>query len=999
MISRLLGLSVLWLLLAAATPLPLRPPPPDLTGLLPWATAPLDKPPVELPRLALPPAPSELPPVAPAPLLPPPTPKPMAALPPPRPLPCVVGGWLRVAASESLECGRARLGRGELDEALKALDASVRTSSNEPDVLIEARYWYGEALYVAGRFEESDSQFRYVVQHGFRSEFAPWAVAGGGWTSLRLGDVRRAHEAFTRVLNGRIPAGLEGWARHGLGLALYGLGRYTDAEKVWADLGKRRGTPIDRDVTFWQGEVQGRVGQHEAGARTLDAFTKGGGHPLLGVALVRLGWWHLLAGKPTESLPAFRLFLTGAPGVTDPTGGREREWAEAGQALAFATRGDWDAARAPLRALDGRRSRLAMPVRVRLTVLALETGQAATVQTLIQEMLSATLPAPVRAWVLLLKGDAHRAEGNRDEARTQYDLAHTVDGSSVTGQQATLRLAETNFELREYAQAQSDLSALLSTPDPELRAAALVLHGESAYHAGDHTTAAGDYRRLLVEFPGLPQARAVQLALAWTTLRQGRRDDALRQFLEFARVAPNHPHTVDALVLASELLLAADDLQGARGVLDRVIANHGKHPRADFARLNRALLMARTGQPGAERGLREWLVRVPFPPLIGRAQAALGATLLSAGRPAEAAREFTRAQREGMAEFARLGLGSVALAEQRWADATRDLTEARDTGTPAMVPVAEYGLAVVAFHRGPQADFARPAQAALDAAPRGPMAPRLLYVLAGLRLEAKDWPGGLTHAKRIVTDFPADEVADDALERVGAAAGQAAAWPVTIEAYALLRQRYPQSPFAPAARLGLARAYLETGRTDEARRAAEEFLASTPNDPRAGDAWLALGRARDKAGDRAGALEAFTRAGQGGSGVNWTSDARLGHARALAGAQRWEEARGVLEKALRTSDGAAAGEVAAKIGEAWSGQGDHLAAAEYYLTAAYLAPQSAAGQRAMLEAARSLAAAKEPDAAAAAYRKLLAQSGLPADVSAAARKGLAELTPPPTGRR
>jgi tetratricopeptide (TPR) repeat protein len=988
---RLLGLGCAWLLLTAATPLPLRPPPPDLTSLLPWATAPLDKPPVELPKLALPPAPSTLPPVAPAPLLPPPTPKPMATLPPPRPLPCVVGGWLRVAASESLECGRARLGRGELDEALKALDASVRTGT-EADQLVEARYWYGEALYVAGRFEEADSQFRYVVQHGARSEFAVWALAGGGWTALRLGEVRRAHDAFSRILAGSLPAGLEPWTRHGLGLSLYGLGRYADAEKVWAELGKRRqGTPIDRDVTFWQGEVQGRVGQYEAGAKTLDAFTRGGGHPLLGVALVRLGWWKLLAGKPSEALPAFRLFVTGAPGVTDPTGGREREWAEAGQVLALATRGDWDAARGPLRALDGRRSGLAMPVRVRLTVLALETGQAASVQSLVQELLSANLPPPVRAWILLLKGDAHRAEGNRDEARTQYDLAHTIESASVTGQQATLRLAETNFELREYAQAQSDLSTLLSTADPELRAAALVLHGESAYHAADYTTAAGDYRRVLVEFPGLPQARSVQLALAWTTLRQGRRDDALRQFLEFARAAPSHPHTADALVLASELLLAGDDLQGAREVLDRIVTTHGKHPRADFARLNRALLMARTGQAGAERELREWIVRAPFPPLVGRAYAALGATLLAVGRPAEAAREFSRAQREGMTEFARLGLGSSALAEQRWPDATRELTEARDTGTPGIVALAEYGLAVVAFHRGPPADFARAAQVALDAAPRGPMAPKLLYVLTGLRLDAKDWPGGLTQAKRIMTEFPTDEVADDALERVGAGAAQAAAWPVTIEAYSLLRQHYPQSPFAPGARLALTQAYLETGRTDEARRGAEEFLAATPSDPRAGQAWLALGRARAAAGDRAGALEAFTRAGQAGANVTWTSDARLGHARALAGAQRWEEARGVLEQALRTSDGAAAAEVAAKIGEAWNGQGDHLAAAEYYLSAAYLAPQTPAAHRALLEAARSLTAAKQPEAAAAAYRKLLAQSGLSADLSAAARKGLADL--------
>jgi hypothetical protein len=68
-----------------------------------------------------------------------------------------------------------------------------------------------------------------------------------------------------------------------------------------------------------------------------------------------------------------------------------------------------------------------------------------------------------------------------------------------------------------------------------------------------------------------------------------------------------------------------------------------------------------------------------------------------------------------------------------------------------------------------------------------------------------------------------------------------------------------------------------------------------------------------------------------------------------------------------------------------------VAAAEYYLTAAYLAPTSAPGRKALLSAAESFAAAKQKDAAEIAYRKLLAQKNLPDDLAAAARRGLSAL--------
>jgi len=989
----LIGLAALWLALVAATPLPLTPPPPDVTPLVPIVSAPLDKPALQIPRPALPPQPLEVPPLPPALVALPTASKPAAPVPPPRVLPCA-GAWLRIA-SESLECGRARFVKGEFEDAARALEQAIRAGNNA-DVLVEARYWQAETTYRLGRFDEADRLFRQVVADRGAADLAPWALHSSGWTALRLADGPRALDVFRRLAATKLPAPLDAWARHGLALALYSLRQYDQAEKAWADLATRRpaSAGLERDIIFWHGEALARLGRSEEAAQELTRFAQGGPHPLLATSLLRQGWASLDVTKPADAAAAFRAYLGAAAtpsGTEGPT--PERDWADLGLALTSIASFDWNAATQQVNQLQGRRSSLAVPARLRLVAAAIENRQAAVAQTLTQDLLAITLTPAARAWVLLAKGEAHYAEGNRDEARTQYELVRGIDAASQVGRRATLRLAQTNFELREFAQALTDLAPLLNAGVPtELRNAALMLQGEAAYHAGNYALAADAYRRVLVEVPTDPQMPVVRSALAWTALRQGRRDEALQQFQEVARAQSGDSRAVDALVLASELLLASGNVDQARELLERIMATQPNHPHTEFVRLNYGLLLARTGQHGlAQRQLRDWITRAPFPPLLGRAHLGLGATLLATGRPVEAGREFTAAQREGIADLAGLGLGIVALAERRFDDATKSFTEARDQGAPPVARAAEYGLAVVAYSIGKTREFRPVAQAALDAAQRSPTAPRLLYVLAGLGAADKDWAAAAGFAKRLVTDFPDDEAADDALMRVGDEAARAGAWPVAYEMLTLLRQRYPQSPFVEDSRLVLAQAQVETGRGGEAQKALDDFVAATPNDARTPQLLLALARARESAGDRAGALDAFDRAAKLAPAAAWTPDARLAHGRLLAAEKRWPDARAAFEPVLRQADPALSAQAALGIGATFAGSGDQLQAAEYYLSAAYLAPDTPAGRRALIEAGRALAALKQPDAAATLYRKLIAQSGVPADLADAARQGLADL--------
>ncbi len=975
-----------WSASAAAQPaavIPLTPPMPDLTPFLEFAEAPLDKPAVPIPNVKLPGPPEGLPALPPAKLVFLPD-KLTAPLPASRMLACA-GTWLGVA-SESYECAIARFREGKYDEAARDFGQAVRQGGDRQDLIRQARYWLGESYWRLGRFELADRAFAQVAQSGGRDGLDLWALQGSGWTALRLGVRARAREVFARLVAARPPSPLDVYGRFGLAVSLYGLGRYGEAQKAWSEAAARSLPPLARDAAFWYGDTLGRVGEYDRATAELGRFVAGGPHPLLEAGKLRLGWWFLVGGKYQAS--AARLREVQGLG-RDRNAPDERDWRDAGLALALLGTGDVDGARNAARELSGRKSKLTAPVQLRLLEAVVAGRRAADAEALAQEMLAGDLDPATRAWVLLQKGEASRLTGNIDEARTQYELARTAAQAGEMAQYAGLRLAQTNFEFREFAQAAKDSAQVALSPGPaDLRSAALLVQAEAAYASGDYATADGAYGRFLADAPRHPEAPLVQLSQAWTALRRDQRDQARRRFMEFATAYPSDPRRADALVLAAELALRTQDVKAARQLLEQVIKEYPTNPRTQFARLNLGLLLARTGDnAGAQRALTEWLSQSPFAPLIGRARVSLGAVQLAAGRPKEAAREFAASRQEGVGALAALGLGTVALQERRWDDAERELKEAGGTGTAAVGAVAEYGLAVVAFQKGNPGEFKKIARQTLDAVPTGAAAPYLLYILTAIAVQERDWSVALTNAKRLVAQFKDAEFADDALERIVAGAAQARSWRTLSEAYEILRQQYPRSPFVASSRALFAEAEMENGRPDAARRELEA-IAPSLSSADASRALVVLGRAREATGDRAGALDAFARARSADpSGLG--KDATLQQARLLLEEKRWSVARGLLQPLLKNAEPGPVAEAAQAIAQTFQGEGNYQSAAEFFMTAAYVAPDSPAGRRALLGAGQSFAALRQPDSAAIVFRKLLAQPDVPADLAAAARQGLA----------
>jgi TolA-binding protein len=960
-------------------------PPPDVAPLVPLAAPPLDKPPVPLPAVPLPPAPLGLPELPPAPLVGNLGERPVAPLAPPRFLACNPMGNLLGVVSELIECGRARYQRNELAEAREALEKAVQFGTERGQIR-EARYWLGETLLRLGKPGEVERLMLQVQQDDPRGEFGLYAAHQLGWVSLELGRPDRALGYFDNLLKVGAPPALIPYARHGRALALYGLKRYPEARDTWAAmLNQSAPRSVAWEGTFWLGDTLGRLGDYPGAVQRLQTFVAGGPQVLIDSGLLRLGWWSRAAGQPLDAAKAYRGLLSAYPQS------REAVWARAGLVQALVDLDDYAAAREEAKKVEAmdKSGTLAVPARLLISRWATEKERFDEAREINDELLARTLDPATRSYVLTLSAEASRAGGQVGEARDRFELVRRAPGSPALGAYAALRLAQIDFDTREFAQARDGarrLQADAAAP-AEMRAAALILGGEAAYWARDYAAAAASYQSFLAAYPSHPQAPMATLALGWAELRAGRPDAARQRWTRYAQQAQTDPRAPEALVLAAELAGRAGDFAGAQTLLDQVVDRHPSSPYAEVAILNRAILAVRGGRAAdALPELGRLVQRGAVSPYVARARVTRGAALLATGKPADAERDFQAALPLGETGVAYLGMGSADFARRQWDAAARNFAAARDAGGGAAA-AASYGLAAVLFNQRKTGEFKQVATP-MVAGPVDPVTtPRLLHGLAAVAAEEKRWPEAKTLTLRLADQFPKYEGAPAALTGLATAAGRSEQWTLSREMYAKLNERFPGSAIAGADRLDYAETLLRTGAAAEARRALEPAAGGGAQSPRA---TALLAEAQEATGDRAAALDTYARAAAAGSPKE-KAVALLGQGRLLAADGKWEDARGRLEQALDAGDGAVAAEAAYRLAEGYRAAGNVQEAADTYMTAAYLSADSPWARRALVGAGQAFTALKQNDAAVIVYRKLLAMTGVEPDLADAARRGLRAL--------
>jgi tetratricopeptide (TPR) repeat protein len=191
--------------------------------------------------------------------------------------------------------------------------------------------------------------------------------------------------------------------------------------------------------------------------------------------------------------------------------------------------------------------------------------------------------------------------------------------------------------------------------------------------------------------------------------------------------------------------------------------------------------------------------------------------------------------------------------------------------------------------------------------------------------------------------------------------------------------------------MDIAEAQLRTGAAGDARTRLDRIVARGTQNEHGLRALLLLAEANEALGDQRAALVVYDRLRRDHPQAPWPADRLLAHARLLQGAGNGAAARPVLEQVLQRGDAHAMPEATYRLGEITSADGQHASAAEWFMSAAYLANGTTWKPRALLGAARSLVALNEMNEALIVYQKLLADQAQSREVSAEAAYGAGDV--------
>jgi len=493
---------------------------------------------------------------------------------------------------------------------------------------------------------------------------------------------------------------------------------------------------------------------------------------------------------------------------------------------------------------------------------------------------------------------------------------------TATAWNTILRRAEAALARRAFPEAQRDAEALLRSPtSAPVRARALLVAADAAYALRTYGLAAGRYSEFVTRNEGAPEAARAAMAIGWARLREGHRDRARAAWTGFADARPGHGQAPLALALAAELAIQSGDTAASRPLLDRLVTRYPSSPYAAVARLSRSTLALSRGEEA-----------VALPDL-----------------------EAVVADR-----------GPAVLDDRR---ALRDALAT--PGAESALDRVTVGRASQATDRAEAID--RFAARVLDRS-RRESDPAVLHGLVLLATTDRGWSDARTAALavRLIEEYPAYKPAPAVLARVADASASAGQWPAARQAWETLLTRAP-SAMGQGARVGLGEALLRTGAVARARARLEQ--SAVGSDDEAARALRLLIELHTAAGDRRAALVAYDRLLQEHPALQRSPALLLAQARLLEDLGYRARARSVLAKVVEYGRDDVAAEAAYRLGQVLSADGQHAAAVEWYLTAAYAAERSVWERQALLGAGRSLTALNETKEALAVYWKLLPGRG------------------------
>ena len=462
----------------------------------------------------------------------------MAPLGSPRTLACNPLGTVFGVGSELIECGKARLQRGELEGAREAFRDAVERSGNR-EVVRAGRYWLAETLLRLGKRDRVEHHLSLVVSEDRRGDTGPYAAHLLGWVLLERGDAARALGQFEPLVRGGPPPDLAPVRP-----------AWTGPRPLRAQALRRGARPVDGPPQPEPAPGAGHRGELLARRYPRPARRPQGGGGAPSGLRGRRPELPDPAGTAQSRLvePARRAASGGGEDLSRPAqrlSGHARSalgpvrvscwlWSISATSTPLARRwgacrrsipNGWSPCRLSSRSRGPRWRRAALRrARPRSRTSSVATSSPPPALTHCCSRRRA-LPAvgPVRGSAHPVRGRPRRRRPGRAPLVRRRAARRRWSSRAVT---TPPRAAIADALLREQL-------------PPEYRSAALVLAAESAYRLQQYDRAAAQYARLLADFPAHPSTGEIAFSLGWTELPAGAgRRRAVRRGASSRRSSP-----------------------------------------------------------------------------------------------------------------------------------------------------------------------------------------------------------------------------------------------------------------------------------------------------------------------------------------------------------------------------------------------------------------------------------------------------------------------------
>jgi TolA-binding protein len=503
--------------------------------------------------------------------------------------------------------------------------------------------------------------------------------------------------------------------------------------------------------------------------------------------------------------------------------------------------------------------------------------------------------------------------------------------------------ARADLVARNYPAALRGAEAVLgSLTVPSAHRSAQLVAGEAAYGMGAYDRSAQHYGEFLSKNGRAAEAPQAALTLGWAQVRLRQPGRAQKTWTQISRVFPSDERAPLGLLLSAHAALQAGDASAARQWLDQLVKRYPASQEASVGRLSRSVLAVRTGrEKDAGADVRE---------------------LLRSGQMTCAAQE-----RQTLVT----GLATAG------------------PEAPLMRVTGQRCQPMTAGSRSLE-EFAAPF---LDGTADPETTPAVLHALVRLGTEDRRWSEVGVLTMDLVNEYPSYPPTRALLTNVAGLAAADRQWPVVRGTYEQMLARDPASPLKTTARLDFAESLLRTGEPALAQAQLTQVASADRSReyvPRRlflqGQVYEALGRPHE-------ALAAYEELRRDHPRAEWTAESLLPRARMLQAVGQREKARTLLEHIVKGAQGDVYAEAAVRLGETLSAEGQHAQAVRWFLTTAYLNPDSTWGQRAQLGVLQGSLATGDRATADAVYRRMEHSDATDPDLLAKARAALDARTP------